>query len=95
ARASGTAKTLTFDISENTYQLPADPGLARLENGYTVRLAMAPYQAALVSADFEGAASLSFNGFGIPSKGGRVVVSVGDNVRTIVVDASTGAAVIQ
>jgi prepilin-type N-terminal cleavage/methylation domain-containing protein len=95
ARASGETKTLTFDVRGNTYQLPADPGLARLENGYTIRLGLTPYQATLVSADFGGGPSVSFNGFGIPSGGGRIVVSAGENVRTIVVDASTGAAVIQ
>ncbi|MGE5607763.1 MAG: GspH/FimT family pseudopilin [Bacillota bacterium] len=95
AKATSSTKTITFNVGSNSYDLPSDPGLARLQGGYTVRLGGAPYRVKLESADFNHSASVSFNGFGIPNSGGSVVISVGNKVRTVTVDASTGTAVFQ
>lgn len=95
AKATGSSKTITFNLGSNSYDLPADPGLARLQSGYRVRLDSEPYRAALVSADFNHTAAVSFNGFGIPRSGGSVVVKVGRKSCTIAVDAATGVAVLQ
>ena len=57
---------------------------------YQVELTAAPYAAEIVSADFAGGTQLQFDGYGLPSSGGAVVVQSGSYQRTITVDPDSG-----
>ncbi len=57
---------------------------------YQAILSEAPYQATIISADFDGDQTVVFDPYGIPDNGGSVVVQVGATQRVVVVDGDTG-----
>ena len=89
-----TAQTVTFDPAADSYQLSGLPDLDRPSIDYVVHLADEPYGATLISADFNGSSSVNFNGFGqatgMASTTGTVVIQIGDQQRTIILDPDTG-----
>jgi type II secretory pathway pseudopilin PulG len=89
ARAMGQSRQVTFEVGSHTYRLPGLPGLNGQSGSYLVNLARAPYGARLVSADFAGSSAVMFDGWGIPSQSGILVVSVGSESRRIIVDRPT------
>ena len=95
AKRSTTSQTVQFDSSTHEYSLVGlpHPDLASLD--YRVSLTEDPYGAVLVSADFGGDEELVFNIYGVPDSGGSVVIRVGDQIRTVTVDADTGKASLQ
>ncbi len=96
ARITGSNQAVVFDVAANQVQLTgyADPDHPSLT--YTIRLGDSPYQATLVSADFDGGGStLTFTAFGVPLGGGSVVVQVGSVQRTVLVNGVTGKASVQ
>jgi len=87
--SSGT-QTVTFNTAADTYTLtdlddPDRPGLP-----YTVNLAGGPYRADLVSADFAGTVTITFDAYGTPDKGGSVRIAAGDYAFAIQVDSENG-----
>ena len=62
---------------------------------YEVPLSEEPYKAGIASADFGGDLEIVFNGWGSPDSGGSVVIQVGNYMRTIIVEPSTGQASVQ
>jgi hypothetical protein len=48
-----------------------------------------------VTADFGGEAQMSFDGYGVPNRGGTLTLRAGSVQRTIAVDATSGRARIQ
>ena len=48
-----------------------------------------------MSATFGGDAAVTFDGYGVPSAGGRIVISAGQYQKTIVLDAASGKAEMQ
>ena len=95
AKRSTINQTVQFDSSTHEYSLVGmpHPDLASLE--YGVSLTEDPYGAVVVSADFGGDEELVFNVYGMPDSGGSVVIRVGDQIRTVTVDADTGEASLQ
>jgi Tfp pilus assembly protein FimT len=88
ARTTSTTQTMSF--SGSSYSLtgftnPDIPGVA-----YSVNLADTTYKSAIASLNLNGATTLSFNGYGIPSIGGTIVVQSGKNTRTVTIDATGG-----
>ncbi len=59
---------------------------------YEVLLSEEPYRTSIVSADFGGDLDIIFDVFGVPDSGGSVVISVGNRVRNVTVQAVTGRA---
>ena len=89
ALISSTSRTVTFDVPLDQYTL------ARLDNEGepdTVRLAVEPYTAKVVSAEFGDDSQIIFDIYGAPDSGGTVVVQVGSYAKTITLDALTGKA---
>jgi type II secretory pathway pseudopilin PulG len=90
ARLTGHAQSITFHDS-TAYTMSADvvdpdhPGQT-----YTVDLAARPYQLEAVAVDFGGDSTLSFDGYGTPSRGGSVVLTAGDYECTVTLDGTTG-----
>ena len=95
ARAMSTSVWVVFDVARGLYQLQGVPDLDRPGSTYEVRLVNQPYLATLVSADFGGDATVIFNGYGDPDSGGTMVLRVGDETRTVTLDAQTGRAGVQ
>lgn len=96
AYGSSASKTITFNVSAGSYQVTGVKSLDHSSSAYSVELTQDPYQCTLVSVwDQIGMQSLIFDGYGLPNKGGNIVVSCGGALKTIKVSSSTGTAVIQ
>ena len=91
AWASGSGHTVTFSVSASQYTLVGvtDP-VKKTQANTVVNLTANPYVSTIVSANFGGQTSFVFDGYGIPSAGGTVVVSSGGYRRTISLDAVSG-----
>jgi len=94
ARALGASQSVTFTIASDTYEIAGLQGLDGSAN-YVVNVAGQPYNASLVSADFGGAPSVVFDGYGVPDSGGTVVLNSGGYAKTVTVDPQTGRAALQ
>ena len=92
ARMTGTSQNVKFNTSRNNYRLAnfADPDHAGV--AYEIDLWDEPYQAAIISADFDGDAILVFDAYGAPDSGGTILIQTGNRQITISVDAITGKA---
>ena len=95
AFGAGTPQSVIFDTGANQYTVgglshPDHPGTA-----YVVRLDEMSSPAQLVSVDFAGSGTCSFDTFGLPTTGGTIVLKVGSTLRTIVVDGATGRVGVQ
>ena len=95
AKIATTSQTVSFDSAMNSYRLVgmADPDHPAAE--YKVELSEEPYNATIVSANFDGDEEIIFDGWGVPDSGGSVIVQVGSHQKTIDVDPDTGQASVQ
>lgn len=89
AYTTGTSPTVRFDVNGAIYQLV---GLSNPDRptqlNYTVDLTDAPYH-----CEFKSTFSvLTYNGHGLPSSGGEIVIKSGGLQRTVTVNATTGRA---
>ncbi len=80
ARSTSSAQTVTFDLQAHEYS----------GAGLSVRLADDPYKAMILKARFNDEAWIVFDGFGVPSSGGTVVIQVGNRQKTITLDRDSG-----
>ncbi len=92
ARAASASRTITFVPLAHAYIIAGVSDLDHSGRDYRVDLDERPYQVTLVSADFNGDASLIFDGYGVPDGGGTVVIATGYQTRTITYDEKTGEA---
>jgi prepilin-type N-terminal cleavage/methylation domain-containing protein len=94
AKTSSAGQSVSFNVASNNYQLTgyAGPLGGTVQSTYTVSLATDPYQATLVSANFNSTTQLTYDRFGQPASGGTIVVQVGAYQKTITVDPNTGKA---
>ena len=91
AQSNSSDRTVAFVVADSRYSL--FPNIADLKHptqNYTVNLSRTPYHTTLLSADFEGYAEVSFNGFGLPDRGGAIVIQHRNQHRTILLDRTTG-----
>jgi prepilin-type N-terminal cleavage/methylation domain-containing protein len=100
ARSLSTSRTITFTLAGSSYQIPGETDFKNSLATYTVSLGDAPYFATINSAQFGsvasvGSASVSFNGFGMPSGAGSITLSSGNVTKIITLAAQTGAISIQ
>src|SRR3954468_23135565 len=87
ARSLSTTRTVSFTTSSSSYQLVGETDLKTASSTYTVQLGDLPYRAKITSVQFgptAGAASVSFNGFGMPNNGGSITLTSGNATRTII-----------
>ena len=87
--------TITYNTTAGTYTIVGMNDPDHPANAYTVNLSAAPYKAALTSVSFGGASQLVFDGYGTPTQGGILVVTVGTSQQTVTVDSTSGRTVIQ
>ena len=101
ARSLSASRTVTFTFAGSSYQLAGETDLKSAGSTYTVQLGDSPYFATVTSAQFGavasvGTASVTFNGFGMPSAAGSITLSRGKrHPKTITLAAQTGAISIQ
>jgi len=88
ARLTSTTQSLTF--SGNSYLLSSQTALDNANNEYIVDLTKSPYDLATVAANFGGAQSVSFNGYGTPSSAGAVILQTQGHRCTVSLDGVTG-----
>ena len=95
ARSMGTTRSITFNSLQSSYSLTGETGLIDSQSTYSVTLGTDPYFATIVSINFGGASAISFNGYGVPSQGGTIVLRSGTAQRTVTLEAISGQTTIQ
>lgn len=95
ARRRAMAIAVEFRPTLRKYAIPALASLDRSTSAYVVDLGAEPYGVELRSADFSGDTNVTFNGYGLPSSGGTVVLRQGSSNVAISVDGDTGIARIE
>jgi Tfp pilus assembly protein FimT len=91
SRAATTSanQTIVFSDSRDSYTIPNLPDLADPTANYLVELHETPYRTQIASVTIEdGTTTLSFNGFGLPSGSGTIVLQAGKYRGTITIDNS-------
>jgi prepilin-type N-terminal cleavage/methylation domain-containing protein len=94
AIATGAAKTIAFGNGTSSYSVAGENSLDHPASGFSVDLSTGPYAATVVSTSVSGG-GITFNGFGICTAGGSVVLRSGSCTKTVQVDSITGAASIK
>jgi len=96
AKQTGQHQTIVFDTARNEYQIAGWESLKRSADSYTVNLAADPYQATLVTADFDGSATLVFDGWGQPVSesdnpiaSGTITISAAGQTRSLGIKNTT------
>lgn len=93
ARLTSAAQPITF--SNSTYTLGGTAkSLDHPNAAYTVDLQQSPYLLDSATANFGGAQTFSFDGYGSPSSGGAIVLRAKTHECTVTVDSVTGTATI-
>ena len=96
AYGTSASKTVTFTVGTSQYLVSGVTSLKTSSASYVVVLSDDPYRCTLVSVWGQtGTQDITFNGYGLPNKGGNIVVAAGGFQKTIVVDATSGTAVVQ
>jgi len=97
ALTSNTAQVVSFDVASHRYSLPGVENLDHPGTVYEVDLSLHPYTAQMVSAAFDNAgdADVEFNAYGVPDSSGTIVIRVGSEQRTVVVDPNSSVTEIQ
>jgi MSHA pilin protein MshC len=93
ARQTARLKSSTQSITFTGATYSASAAVADLDHpveSYVVELSAAPYQITNVSADFAGASTIAFDGYGTPSAGGTVTLVAPNHRCDVTVDAETG-----
>jgi type II secretory pathway pseudopilin PulG len=88
ARQTSSSQSITF--SGRTYSLSTKKHLDNPHDDYMVDLSAEPYHLERVTADFEGAPSVSFDGYGAPTSGGTVVLECNSLKCIVTLDVVTG-----
>ena len=84
ARANSNWVTIRFDTAADSYEYAPMVG----GNIHDIELDEAPYQVDITQAVFGSNANVSFNGFGVPTSGGKVVIKSAGGEALITLDAS-------
>lgn len=90
ASTTSAAQRVIFDVEDDSYELDGLGDMDHSTEDYIVSVAEDPYKAVLVFVNFGGDEEIIFDGFGTPDSGGSVIVQVGNEIRTVTVDANTG-----
>ena len=95
ARSTGTSCTVTFTVASSQYALVGIADFDGRDQDYRVSLSAAPYNARLLSVDFAGRTTVTFNGYGVPDAGGTIRLQVGQTVKTLTFSADSYRTTIQ
>jgi prepilin-type N-terminal cleavage/methylation domain-containing protein len=95
ARSSSTSVTVMFKTLQDRIEMESVQDLDDSSSAWVTDLGGRPFRADLVSADFSGIKKVVYDGYGQPDSGGFVVLAVGSETRTVVVDPDTEKAGVQ
>lgn len=95
AKAQGADETVSFDVANHRYTLSSVPSNVNPAEVYTVEINRFPYDCTFLSINFGGATTVTFNPFGLPDNGGKIVVKSGEEQRIVSLDAGSGKAAVQ
>ena len=90
ARFTGTSQKVSFSVGSSTYVFLNSPDPFGDASMYSVALREEPYGVFLISAEFAGNSTITFDGHGAPDAGGTVVLQAGYYQKTLTVDGQTG-----
>lgn len=88
ASSSSRSQRVIFDTVSQSYTIPKLENLNAAAGAYAVALAGDPYRVQLVSADFNGSATLNFDIYGNPDNAGTIVIRLGGDTRTIRINSA-------
>jgi general secretion pathway protein H len=94
AIAVGGTRVVSFDTATSSYSIAGETNPDRPGNAFLQSLSSGPWAASIVSVTFSGSGA-TFNGFGVCTAGGTVVIQSGSCKKTIQIDAPTGAVTIR
>lgn len=92
ARIASVSQTVQFYPSQLRYELVGLANPNRPSETYTADLSQTPYEISALSVDCGGDSVLTYDMYGMPDSGGTIVVWIGNETRTITIEASTGEA---
>jgi Tfp pilus assembly protein FimT len=90
ARLTSAAQSITFTNTTATYSLAGIKSLDKANTTYSVDLKKEPFSLTSATANFGGAATVSFDGYGTPSSGGTVVLAAKSHQCTVTLNGTTG-----
>jgi Tfp pilus assembly protein FimT len=88
ARLTSASQSITF--TNSTYTLANVKNLDKPSAVYTLDLKQQPFALDSAVANFSGASTVSFDGYGMPSSGGTVVVTAKSHQCTVTLNGTTG-----
>jgi prepilin-type N-terminal cleavage/methylation domain-containing protein len=88
ARLASASQSVAF--SGATYTLSTAQNLDNVHKEYSVDLSAAPFNVELVSVNFDGETSVSFDGYGTPTSGGTIELRSKTLKCTVTLDGVTG-----
>ncbi|MGD8453716.1 MAG: prepilin-type N-terminal cleavage/methylation domain-containing protein [Phycisphaerae bacterium] len=83
ARLTSAAVTVTFTAATDSYALNELDDLDHPGQVYTVKLGESPYEVSLHNVTFGGSTTLTFDGYGVPSSDGTLMLGAGPYRATI------------
>ncbi len=86
ARKASKVQAVVFNATTNAYTAADMPKFDGVGTGYTVALMTSDYVADVVSANFGGSATITFDIYGRPAAAGSVVLQCGSTQKTVQVD---------
>ncbi len=92
ARVSSDGLTINFDRTGPGYHLVGLPDVDRPTQDYRVALGTDPYDVVMARIDFGSDDALVFDAYGLPDRGGSIVLKAGRHAVTVMVEADTGRA---
>jgi Tfp pilus assembly protein FimT len=91
ARARNQSTSQQITISGNTYQITGMADMEKPSTTYSINLATEPYRVTLSTT----LTTINFDMFGKPDVGGTFTLSIGDQSKSVSLDADSGVASIQ
>jgi general secretion pathway protein H len=86
AQQQSATLTIVFDVLSNSYTLTGVTNVNRRTSAYQFSLSELEYDCEMLSADFNGVATLTFDVYGRPTNTGTIVVRCGSDSLTLTLD---------
>lgn len=94
ARLTSASQSIAFTNSSSSYTLAGIKSFDKPNATYTVDLSKQPFSLDSATANFSGAATVTFDGYGSPVAGGTVVLTAKSHQCTVTVNNTTGGVTI-
>lgn len=92
ARVAGASRTIKLDLTRDSYVVDGMSDPDHPSRVYVVDLSVAPYEADLLSTTLGEDATLTYDAYGLPDRGGSIILRVGGEYASVTVNAACGEA---